>query len=109
MFQLFVCFLFFTFWGTKKKGVVKYNPTKAEMMAPLAGPAHPYHAPSFMPHLGAAAHANGAIAPTSVAAWAFEEQFHTYNSYGYAIGTGGEVPFLLLLSSISLSMPLYPG
>ena len=59
--------------------------------APAAGPAHPYHAPSFMPHLGSAAHANGAIEPTHVAPWAFEEQFHTYNSFGYAVGTSGEV------------------
>jgi len=44
-----------------------------------------------MPHLGSAAHANGAIEPTHVAPWAFEEQFHTYNSYGYAVGTSGEV------------------
>jgi len=78
-------------YDPKNKGAFKYNPTKAELMAPVSGPEHPHHRAAFMPHLGNAAHANGAIAPTNVAAWAFEEQFHTYNAYGYAIGTSGEV------------------
>lgn len=56
---------------------LKHNPTKQELMAPIVGPEHPSHAASFMPHLGAAAHAQGYIAPTAVAAWAFDEQFHT--------------------------------
>jgi pre-mRNA-processing factor 17 len=74
-----------------KTATMKHNPTKAELLAPTAGPAHPHHAPSFMPHVGSAAHASGYIAPTNVAAWAFEEQYHTYNAYGYAIGTSGDV------------------
>lgn len=60
---------------------LKHNPTKKELMAPVLGPAHPNHAPSFMPHLGSAAHAQGYIAPTSVAPWAFDEQYHTYSQF----------------------------
>jgi len=70
---------------------LRYNAKKEVLMAPSAGPKHPFRTQAFMPHLGAAAHANGYIAPTNVDQWAFEEQFHTYNSYGYAMDTRGQV------------------
>mmetsp|Transcript_24662 Transcript_24662/g.33817 ORF Transcript_24662/g.33817 Transcript_24662/m.33817 type:complete len:608 (-) Transcript_24662:351-2174(-) len=78
--------------GYNPGAMMKHNPTAMEMNMPVSGPKHPFHrSGSFMPHLGAAAHANGYIAPEYVAPWAFEEQFHTYNNFGYAVDTEGEV------------------
>ena len=76
-------------YDPKRAFFTTHNPLKRDLLAPTAGPQHPEHSEAFMPHLGNAAHQNGFIAPTSVAPWAFEEQFHTFNSMGYAVGVDG--------------------
>jgi hypothetical protein len=77
-------------YDPKQAFLTTHNPLKRDLMAPAAGPKHPNRSESFMPHLGNAATQNGFIAPTSVAPWAFEEQYYTYNSMGYAVGVDGK-------------------
>ncbi|CAM9434937.1 unnamed protein product [Chrysoparadoxa australica] len=66
-----------------------HNPTAASLRAPLQGPAHPYQKKQYVP-AGATKSISGVIEKASIEDWSFQEQYHTYHQYGYAIDVNGQ-------------------
>jgi pre-mRNA-processing factor 17 len=65
---------------TKKS--VSYNPTIDQLYAPVVGPAHPY-AKDGLAH-GARNHKQGVVEDAFIAPFNFDEQYNTYQTFGYA-------------------------
>lgn len=68
--------------------VVYHNPRVSDLHAPVAGPAHPYRAQGMA--AGERNHPTGHVEDAHVGTWTFEEQFNTFQAYGYSMEPGGE-------------------
>lgn len=62
--------------------VVGYNPTYDQLWAPIYGPAHPYAKDGLAQ--GLRNHKLGFVEDASIEPFVFDEQYNTFQSYGYA-------------------------
>jgi len=70
------------------KHVVYHNPRAQDLFAPAAGPAHPYR------RQGAAGedrnHPTGHVEDAHLDTFVFDDQYNTFQSYGYSMEPSGE-------------------
>lgn len=64
------------------KKLVSYNPTIDQLYAPVVGPAHPYAKDGLAN--GARNHKQGVVEDAFIAPFNFDEQYNTYQTFGYA-------------------------
>jgi pre-mRNA-processing factor 17 len=67
---------------------VQYNLPHKDMAAPLVGPAHPYQKDGIA--AGLKNHRAGHVEDTHLHSFAFDEQYNTYHSMGYAAAPTGQ-------------------
>jgi len=63
--------------------IVQYNPTFEQLWAPEAGPLNPYYANGVTP--GMRNTLGGSMERTNLADFHFEEQYQTFNTFGFAM------------------------
>ena len=72
---------------------LSHNPTADQLWAPLIGPAHPHNRDGRA--LGLRNHLLGSVQDAVVDSFMFDEQFHTFQAFGYSVDpagqTGGEI------------------
>eukprot|EP00897_Mesotaenium_endlicherianum_P008619 jgi/Mesen1/7786/ME000408S06893 len=62
---------------------VNYNPTFDQLWAPLVGPAHPYAKDGLAQ--GMRNHKLGVVEDTAIAPFLFDEQYNTFQAFGYGV------------------------
>eukprot|EP00879_Flechtneria_rotunda_P002141 GHRR01002325.1.p1 GENE.GHRR01002325.1~~GHRR01002325.1.p1 ORF type:complete len:303 (+),score=127.78 GHRR01002325.1:221-1129(+) len=67
---------------------VQYNLPYQDMAAPVVGPAHPFQQDGLA--AGLKNHRAGHVEDTHLHSFAFDEQYNTYHSYGYAAAPTGQ-------------------
>lgn len=63
--------------------VVGFNPTYEQLWAPICGPAHPYAKDGLAQ--GLRNHKLGFVEDASIEPFVFDEQYNTFQKYGYAV------------------------
>lgn len=63
--------------------LVKYNPTYEQLWSPLVGPVHPFVRDGFS--RGLKNHKQGMVEDTSIEPFLFDEQYNTFQAYGYGV------------------------
>ncbi|KAJ1450191.1 WD40-repeat-containing domain protein [Pelagophyceae sp. CCMP2097] len=70
--------------------VMRTNLPASAVLAPLQGPEHPFRRGLHEASLeSGSVHAGGAVDRANIDDWCFHEQFHTFQSYGYAEDAAG--------------------
>ncbi|EFJ18617.1 hypothetical protein SELMODRAFT_444442 [Selaginella moellendorffii] len=64
---------------------VTFNPRYEQMWAPMEGPIHPYNKDGLS--RGMKNHALGVVEDSSISPFTFDEQYHTFQAFGYAADT----------------------
>ncbi|CAI5497908.1 unnamed protein product [Closterium sp. Naga37s-1] len=62
---------------------LQFNPTYDQLWTPVVGPAHPHNADGRA--LGLRNHRLGSVQDASVDSFVFDEQYHTFQAYGYSV------------------------
>ncbi|CAI5469690.1 unnamed protein product [Closterium sp. Yama58-4] len=62
---------------------LQFNPTYDQLWTPVVGPAHPHNADGRA--LGLRNHRLGSVQDAAVDSFVFDEQYHTFQAYGYSV------------------------